>query len=107
MNITPKQAEALQMQNEGLTYFEIAEQLGISQEAVSVRLMRARKRLGLPELRIRNDQANKLTKRQEQVLELKQQGFTSRQIANKLGIEKITVKEHVRNAKRRVKGQQA
>ncbi len=105
MKLTPKQSEALQMQESGLTYSQIAEQLGISTEAVNVRLAKARRQLGLPVLRLRAK--SQLTSRQKQVLKLKEQGLKNSQIAERLGIKPITVKEHARNAKRRVEEQQS
>lgn len=104
MSITPKQAEALEMQNEGLTYKQIADLLGITETAVEARLARARHRLDIPVLRLRK-RATGPTQRQEQVLSLRSKGLTYRQIAAKLAINRETVKQHIRNARIRAEEQ--
>lgn len=98
MSLTIKQSEALQMQDAGLTYKQIADVLGISEQAVQVRLARARHHLGIPQLRLRRP-ATEPTERQEQVLALKSEGLQTKQIAERLGINSVTVKRHVSNAR--------
>lgn len=96
--ITAKQSEALEMQDAGLTYKQIADLLGITETAVQLRLARARHHLGIPELRLRK-QTTEPTERQGQVLELKSQGLKTKQIADQLGINRKTVKQHIRNSR--------
>lgn len=103
MQITPKQSEALELQNAGLTYSQIAEKLDISVAAVEFRLRRARNRLGIPILRIRA-KSTEPTQRQEQVIGLKSQGLKTSQIAERLGIHSVTVIQHLRNA--RIRGEE-
>jgi len=97
--VTTKQAEALSMQLQGLTYWEIANKMEISPEAVSIRLHQARSHL--PNLK-KKSPTKELTPREQEILELRNQGLTNNQIANKLKISKLTVKSHIYNAKAKI-----
>jgi DNA-binding CsgD family transcriptional regulator len=90
---TPKQAEALALQAQGLTYWEISDKLGITPEAVSKRLTNARRRAVRPIL----------TPRESEILELREQGLSHTKIANKLHISRRAVGIHLDNIKERIK----
>jgi DNA-directed RNA polymerase specialized sigma24 family protein len=93
---TTKQAEALLLQYQGLTYRQIADQLRISREAVSSRLMRARGTIG-------SKGSKTLTERESEMVALQQQGLTYRQIAERLGISCKGVDTRLASAKRRMR----
>jgi DNA-directed RNA polymerase specialized sigma24 family protein len=102
--LTPKQLEALALQEQGLTYWEIADRLGITEDAVSKRLTKARM------IRvIENDTTvtkidkirTELTPQEAEAVELQRQGFTYQQIAEKLHIVKGTVQRRLKSARLR------
>ena len=99
--VTAKQAEALSLQLQGLTYWEIANKLGISAEAVSERLLAARR--WIKDIK-KKGPTKELTPREQEVLELQQQGLTNQQIAKRLRITSITVRSHIYNARGKLDG---
>ena len=90
--VTLKQAEALSMQLQGLTYWEIAEELSITPESVNCRLISARRR-------IKGERDPKrtgpLSPREQETFDLRQQGFNPKQIAKKMHITIYTVKNYI------------
>lgn len=103
--LTPKQIEALELQKQGLTYQQMAERLGITPEAVSFRLMRARR----PKANKTKAKAKRtqLTQKEAEVLVLREQGLTYRQIADDLGITYKKVKSRLWKARNFIKAKDA
>ena len=99
--ITIKQAEALQMQEEGLTYQQISDVLGISEQAVSDRLARARRHLNGTKAPKRSQAGKKLFPREQELLDLKRQGLSHVQIAERMGISERTVKNYMNNIRKK------
>jgi DNA-binding CsgD family transcriptional regulator len=96
-DVTARQAELLDLQMQGLSYWDIADKLCISPSSVSITLMRARKNIAATKKSPRKPE--ELTPREQEILTLKSLGLTNIQIAMKLRISKHTVKSHVYHAK--------
>ena len=92
--LTPKQCEALYLQIQGLTYREIADELGISPEAVNGRLKRARHHINGTSPK-KDKSRRPLTPREIEVLELRRQGMKRKEIAKKLNISLSRVRNHI------------
>lgn len=107
--LTPKQAQAMELQRQGLKYWQIAEELDITPEAVSARIKRAKgnilKATGvvIPKKTV---DGTKPTPREAEVLRLKRKGFPRRCIAELLGISVMTVKRHLNKANKRIRLQE-
>lgn len=97
--LTPRQAQVLEMQRQGMKYWEIAEQLDISESSVNVLLQRARRNLkraqGVVPPPIGKPSTTVLSPREREVLTLKKQGLTLEEIAAEMGISPRTVKNHI------------
>ena len=101
--LTPKQIEALELQKQGLTYQQMADKLGITPEAVSFRLMRARR----PKVNKAKAKRTHLTQKEAEVLVLREQGLTYRQIADDLGITYKKVKSRLWKARNFIRAKDA
>lgn len=104
--LTSKQIEALELQQQGLTYQQMADRLGITPEAVSYRLIRARRNIARPKDATANKTKPKraqLTQKEAEVLALREQGLKYQQIADKLGISYKKVKSRLWKARNFIK----
>lgn len=102
--LTPKQIEALELQKQGLTYQQMADRLGITPEAVSYRLMHARRSIARSKgIIVKKTIKTQLTQREAETLALKQQGLTYKQIAEKLGISEKAVDNRLIKARKRIR----
>ena len=99
--MTPKQSEALELQKQGLTYWEIADQLGISEASVNDRLARARRHLNGTKAPKKSQAGKKLFPREAELLELKRQGLSHVQIAEEMHITVRTVKNYMNNIRKK------
>jgi DNA-binding CsgD family transcriptional regulator len=108
VQLTAKQIEALELQQQGFTYQQMADRLGITPEAVSYRLTNARRRIAIANGETVYNRIQ-LTQKEAEVLDLQQQGFTRKQIAEKIGIAEKSVDSRLVRAKRciRIKEQQS
>lgn len=97
--LTPRQTQALELQRQGMTYWQIAEQLDISESSVNVLLQRARRNLkraqGVVTPPIGKPLTTVLSPREDEVLSFKKQGLTLQEIAAEMGISHRTVKNHI------------
>jgi DNA-binding CsgD family transcriptional regulator len=101
LQITQKQIEALELQKQGLTYWEIADELGISEGSVNKRLQRARHHINGTKAPNKSKAGKKLSPKEAEVLDLKLQGFTHAQIAEKMHITITTVKNHMNGIRKK------
>jgi DNA-binding CsgD family transcriptional regulator len=99
--MTPKQSEALELQEQGLTYSQIADQLDISETAVNDRLARARRHLNGTKAPKRSQAGKKLFPREAELLDLKRQGLSHVQIAERMDISIRTVKNYMNNIRKK------
>lgn len=95
-SLTPTQERAWQLHEKGWSGKQIAKELKISEDAAYQHVSRARGKMGRKNTP-RTKTGNLLTPNQEEIYELKRQGWSNRQVAEQLGIKEKTVKGHVTN----------
>lgn len=97
--LTQKQIEALELQRQGLTYQQIADRLSITPEAVSYRLIRARRSIAGLKINKTKPKRTQLTQKEAEVLALREQGLKYQQIADELDIPYRKVKSRLWKAR--------
>ena len=99
--LTPKQSEAWELRKQGLTYFDIAEELDISEGSVKDRLARAKHHINGTKPPTKNIYGKKLCPKEAEILDLKIQGLSHLEIAEKANISVRTVKNYMHTIKKK------